>query len=123
MLKRHEEADKEFKRITSLWPDVKRLQFEAGQNMLVWGILEKHAERVADGLTIILNVMKDTNEFDNYMAIIGNMAVEGGWNNEALEFYKIYIDKFPADIKVRKKYLEILKKTDGNDEKIKDPLS
>ncbi|GAG89149.1 unnamed protein product, partial [marine sediment metagenome] len=72
------------------FPDNKRFKFEAGQVLLKNGDTK-------EGLESIKEAMEDTNEFDGFLARIGEIYLHAGMKKEALQAYNLYLKAFPAD--------------------------
>lgn len=100
-----------FKRLIEKCPDDLRYQFEYG-NVL----LNKDAEA---GIKHILEVMKKTEQFDHFFKTIGLFYYNKEMWKDAIENYKMYIKKFPADYTVIENIVECWKEI-GNIDKIKE---
>jgi len=90
------EAEKAYKNLIKRNPDNLDYQFDLGRIMMN---LDED-EKVFAGVKMMVDVMKQTEEYDGFLVIIGDLYVERKMYEEALSAYDTYLNKFPADYKV-----------------------
>ncbi len=99
-VKQYDKSIAEYLKIIDRNPKIYRYRFELGQVMICKG-------DIINGLKHINFAMKETEEFDSFLYVVGDLLNQTGKPNEAAQTYTLYLDKFPGDYRVWKK-LEIL---------------
>lgn len=87
-----EEAIKEYEKLIKDFPDNHTFRFEYGQILLLENDLQEGFKQI--GL-----VMEKTDEFDSFLARLGEIYEHAGMDKEALVAYSTYLKKFPYDYK------------------------
>ncbi len=88
-----DESIKEYEKLVKDFPGHYRYQFEYGQVLL-------RNNQLQEGLKEIGKVMEKTEEFDNFLARLGDIYFEGKIFNEALIAYTSYLKKFPFSFEI-----------------------
>jgi len=88
-----EEAVEEYKKLIEDFPDNNTFRFEYGQVLLLENDLK-------EGLKQIGIVMEKTDEFDSFLARLGEIYEHAGMDKEALVAYNAYLKKYPYDYKI-----------------------
>jgi predicted negative regulator of RcsB-dependent stress response len=94
-----EEYDKsiaEYRTIIKNRPEIYQYQFELGQVLIAKGNAVK-------GLKQIHRVMEKTEQFDSFLYVVGDLFASKNKLHEAIQTYKLYLDKFPVNYAVWKK--------------------
>ena len=97
------ESLKEYKKLVKTFPDNNTFQFEYAQVLL-------RDNQLQAGLKEIGKVMKVTDEFDNFLARLGEIYIETKMFKEALIAFNSYLEKFPYDYKIWHKKGDCLQK-------------
>ncbi len=84
---------KEYQKLTKDFPDNRTFKFEYGQVLL-------RDEQIQEGLKVICEVMTGTDEFDNFLARLGEIYEHSNMIEEALVAYTSYLKKYPFDHKI-----------------------
>ena len=100
-LEMYDKSIGEFKKLIELKPEAYRYQFEMGQVMVAKG-------DSIEGLKQINKAMENTNEFDVFFFVIGDMFCTMEKYKEAIIAYESYLKNFPGDYKVMEKMLMAL---------------
>jgi len=91
-LERIKESLIEYKKLIEKFPENNTFRFEYGQVLLKDGELNL-------GLKEIGKVMEATDEFDNFLAHLGEIYAESKMHKEAIIAYESYLKKYPHDYK------------------------
>lgn len=91
-LGRFEDAIEKYEKLVADFPGNHKFQFELGQVFLLSG-------KMQEGLKEISKAMEKTDEFDSFLARIGEIYSHMQMWNEAVIAYENYLEKFPYDFK------------------------
>ena len=110
-LQEYDESREIFLKLIEDFPDNKRLKFEYGNLLLMIDADE--------GIKQIIEVMKDTEEFDGFFASLARLYWMKNRKDFAIDAYKQYLKKFPADymiwMELRGKLVELGRMKEAND--------
>lgn len=95
----YEKSKEQFEKLIEKRPDIPRYRFEYGQVLM-------YTNEIPKGIQIIKDVMKETDEFDSFFKIIGDILCKNKQYEIAIDSYKKYLKKFPGDHDVWKKLCE-----------------
>jgi hypothetical protein len=77
--------------------DKPRYRFEYGQVHLAHGLATNNDKSIKDGIKIITDLMKETEEFDSFLIHIGDLYTKMKDYKKALKSYELYLKKYPGD--------------------------
>ena len=105
--KNYDKSIELYEKLISKYPK-NRYKFEFGQVYIYSGDIK-------NGLIYILDAMQDTDEFDSFLPILGDIFHGQELYSEAIEQYKKCIEKMPFDYSVYEKMLLSAKAIEDND--------
>ncbi len=100
-----------YKTLIEKYPEPPRYRFEYGQVLIKAG-------QVEDGLRAMSSAMEQTEEFNSFMWVVGDICRKVKLLDKALLSYTNYLENFPADYKVMIKKAEVLEEVGREDEAV-----
>jgi Tfp pilus assembly protein PilF len=88
---------------------ISRYRFEYGQVLIKAGDIE-------EGLGQIQKAMEESDEFDSFLWVVGDICRQAGMLEKALLAYDTYLEKFPADYRVMESKIDVLERLERYDE-------